>query len=214
MTTSQWVNTEPDAGALHVLLARLAEQIPAAGIDVLWIFPTRRIAIGESTVFVVAGFHPDDPERRRVITARFAVTRDRKGAATVQEKLDEHGTAPDGAVARIVHGVLRRLGEEGEQPPREQTIGGDEERWWDLIEELGGRRPEAPPPPDDSAPASADLSASATTAENDPGAPTVGAPGITDRSAPESPAGQETSATPAEASATPTSDPRDDDAPR
>ena len=141
MTTSQWVNTQPDSGALHALLMRLATVIPATTIDDLWIFPTRRIAIGESTVLVVAGFDPADAERRRVITARFAVTRDRKGVATVQEKLDEHGTAPEGAVARIVQGVLRRLGEEGEQPPREHVIEGDEDRWWELVVELGGTRP-------------------------------------------------------------------------
>lgn len=146
MTTSQWVNTEPDAGALPALLLRLSARIPATSIDELWIFPTRRIAIGESTVVVVAGLDPAEPARRRVITARFAVTRDRRGTATVQEKLDEHGTAPEGAVARIVHGVLRRLGEEGEQPPRTDTLAGDEERWWALIEELGGTRPLDPTP--------------------------------------------------------------------
>jgi hypothetical protein len=146
MTTSQWVNTEPDAGALYALLLRLSASIPATSIDELWIFPTRRIAIGESTVIVVAGFEASESARRRVITARYAVTRDRRGTATVQEKLDEHGTAPEGAVARIVHGVLRRLGEEGEQPPRTETLGGDEERWWALIEELGGYRPAAPDP--------------------------------------------------------------------
>ena len=104
MTTSQWVNTVPDAGALHALLARLAEHFPPAGIDDLWIFPTRRIAIGESTVMVVSGFDHDDAERRRVITARFAVSRDRKGVATVQEKFDEHGSAPEAAVTRVVQG--------------------------------------------------------------------------------------------------------------
>lgn len=138
-TPAKWANTEPDAGATHALLERLAERIAPTAIDEVWIFPTRRIAIGESTVFVVAA-RTEEEERSRVITARYAVTRNNRGVATVQEKIDEHGTAPAGAVARIVQGVLRRMGEEGEQPPRAERIEGDVERWWALFEEVGGRR--------------------------------------------------------------------------
>jgi phenylpropionate dioxygenase-like ring-hydroxylating dioxygenase large terminal subunit len=143
MTTTQWVNTQPDAGALPALLMRIRAHVPATAIDELWIFPSRRIASGESTVFVVAGFDPVDAERRRVITARFTVSRDRKGIASVQDRIDEHGTAPYSAIARMVQGVLRRLGEEGDQPPRQHQLEGEEARWWSLIEELGGTRPPA-----------------------------------------------------------------------
>jgi len=150
---SKWVNTEPDAGLPHALLEGLARSVPSTTIEDIWLFPTRRIATGESTVFVVAAV-ADEPDRRRVITARYLVTRDRKGTASVQEKIAEHGTAPTAAVARIVHGVLQRMGEEGEQPPRAVPVERDPERWWALIEELGGRRPEAVPEPDQSAQAS------------------------------------------------------------
>lgn len=143
-TPAKWANTEPDAGAPHALLERLAQRVPPTAIDEIWIFPTRRIAIGESTVFVVAASQ-EDPERRRVITARYAVSRSNKGVATVQEKIDEHGTAPVSAVTRIIQGVLRRMGEEGEQQPRTVPIERDLERWWTLVEELGGRRPAADP---------------------------------------------------------------------
>ena len=136
-TPAKWVNTEPDAGATHALLERLAQSIPPSGIDEVWIFPTRRIAIGESTVFVIAA-RAEAEDRSRVITARYAVTRSNKGVATVQEKIDEHGTAPAGAVARIVQGVLRRMGEEGEQPPRAEKIEGESARFWGLVVELGG----------------------------------------------------------------------------
>jgi hypothetical protein len=141
---SKWANTEPDAGSPHALLERLGRNLPSTAIEDIWLFPTRPVAAGESTVFVVAAI-TDDPERRRVITARYTVTRDRKGVATVQEQLDEHGTAPAAAVARIVQGVLQRMGEEGEQPPRAERIGRDAERWWALFEELGGHRPQPDP---------------------------------------------------------------------
>lgn len=143
---SKWANTEPDAGLPHALLERLAARVPIAVIEELWLFPTRRIATGESTVFVVAAFD-EDTEKRRVITARYAVSRDRKGVATVQEQIDEHGIAPAPAVTRIVNGVLNRMDQEGEQPPRAERIERDPDRWWALIEELGGKRPVEPPAP-------------------------------------------------------------------
>jgi hypothetical protein len=118
--------------------------VPIGTIEEIWLFPSRRIVGGESTVFVVAAFEPE-PDQRRVITARYTVTRDRKGTATVQEQLAEHGTAPAAAVTRIVSGVLHRMDEEGEQPPRAERIERDQERWWNLIEELGGQRPAAEP---------------------------------------------------------------------
>lgn len=136
---SQWVNAEPDPGLPHALLARLAERIPVGTIEEIWLFPTRRIAAGESTVFLVAAFTPQ-PEQRRVITARYTVTRDRRGTATVSEHLEEHGTAPATAVTRIVSGVLQRMDEEGEQPPRTELIERAAERWWQLVEGLGGPR--------------------------------------------------------------------------
>jgi len=140
---SKWANTEPDRGLPHALLERLTQRLPIATIEEIWLFPTRRIAAGESTIFVVAAFEPE-PDKRRVITARYTVARDRKGGATVQEFLEEHGIAPAAAITRIVNGVLHRMDEAGEQPPRAARIERDPERWWALIEELGGRRPPTP----------------------------------------------------------------------
>lgn len=137
MSSAQWANIGDDPGALHTLVERITEHVPVAAIDYLWLFPARRIAIGESIVVVIAAFDAD-PERRRVSTAHYTVARSRKGAATVNVRFDEHGSAPVGAVARIVHGVLRRLGEDTEAAPREELIGGEQERWDDLLVELGG----------------------------------------------------------------------------
>ncbi|HEX6694223.1 MAG TPA: hypothetical protein VF035_06000 [Longimicrobiales bacterium] len=138
--TTQWVNTQPDAGAVHALLASVAERVGIDAVDQIWIFPTRRIAVGESTVIVFA-LCEDDPDRRRVLTARFTVTRDKKGVAKVQDRIDEHGSAPVGSVERVVEGVLRRLGEDIEQPPRNERIDRSFEAWTDLLTELGAPRP-------------------------------------------------------------------------
>ena len=148
MSTAQWANIGDDPGALHALIERIPEQVAVTAIDYLWLFPSRRIAIGESIVVVIGAFD-EDPERRRVSTAHFTVARNRKGAATVKASFDEHGSAPVSAVPRIVQGVLRRLGEDTEASPREEQIGGDQDRWDALIVELGG------PPRVDAAPSDA-----------------------------------------------------------
>lgn len=137
--STQWVNSQPDAGALHALLLTLPSRVPISDIDHLWIFPTRKIAIGESTVVVLSLFEAD-AERRRVMTARFTVTRDKKGVATVVDKIDEYGAATLDAVSRVVEGVVRRLGEEVEQPPRDEEIGGSADTWKDVMIELGAPR--------------------------------------------------------------------------
>jgi hypothetical protein len=148
MSTAQWANIGDDPGALHALVERVPEHAPISTIDYLWLFPARRIATGESIVVVIAAF-AEDSERRRVSTAHFTVSRNRKGAATVNARFDEHGSAPVTAVPRIVQGVLRRLGEDTEASPREEQIGGEQQRWDELIVELGG-------PPRTAEPAEAD----------------------------------------------------------
>jgi hypothetical protein len=143
MSSGQWANIGEDAGALHALVERIAGHVPVSIIDYLWIFPPRRIAVGESVVVVIGAL--DEAERRRVITARFTVTRNRRGEASVTTRFDEHGTAPVDAIARIVQGVLRRLGEDTSAEPREVAVAGRTQRWDDLIVELGGRPPAAAP---------------------------------------------------------------------
>jgi hypothetical protein len=136
MIATQWVNIE-DEGALPALLRRLESDIAVERIDELWIFPTRRAAGAESTVVVVSAFD-EAAARRRVGAVHFKVVRDRKGAATVEQDMREYATAPADAVARVVEGVLRRLGDDGSQSPRWEPIAGDPERFETLIRELGG----------------------------------------------------------------------------
>lgn len=147
-TTTQWANIGEDAGATYALIQRVTEVVPVAGIDCLWIFPPRRVPAGDSTVVVVGAF--DEEARRRIITARFTVARNRKGAATVNVRFDEHGAAPVVAIPRIVQGVLRRLGEETAAEPRFVHVDGQQERWDALVIDLGGR-PTAADDPDQAA---------------------------------------------------------------
>jgi hypothetical protein len=137
MSSTGWANIGDDPGALHALTDRIPEHVAIESIDYLWLFPTRRVAVGESIVVVIGAFD-HDPERRRVSTAHFTVARNRKGAATVTATFAEHGSAPIAAVPRIVQGVLRRLGEDTEAEPREALIAGQLDRWETLIVELGG----------------------------------------------------------------------------
>lgn len=150
MSTAQWANIGDDPGALHALLERVPQHATVATIDYLWIFPARRIPIGESIVILIAAFD-EDPNQRRVSTAHFTVSRNRKGAATVNARFDEHGSAPVAAVPRIVHGVLRRLGEDTEASPREAQVCGEQERWDALLVDLGAplRTGEPATPADD-----------------------------------------------------------------
>lgn len=137
MSTQKWANIGEDAGALHALVDRVREHVAIGSIDYLWIFPARAVAAGESIVLVVGAFD-EDPERRRVITIRYTVSRNKKGEASVNTRFDEHGSAPTAAVPRIVQGVLRRLGEDVEAEPREEQISGEEARWVELVADLGG----------------------------------------------------------------------------
>jgi len=138
MNNPKWANIGEDAGSTSALLYNIAERVPIAEIDTLWIFPTRKIAIGESVVVVVAAFDADE-HRRRVFTAHFTIARTKKGDATVTMGFDEHASAPVSAVPRIMQGVLRRLGEDIEASPREEALGGDVATWDALIVDLGGR---------------------------------------------------------------------------
>jgi hypothetical protein len=135
--STQWANIGEDAGALHALLQRITGRIALPLIDYIGIFPPRRVAAGDSIVIVI-GVFDDDPARRRVHTACFTIARDRRGRATISERFDEHGSAPEAALHRVVQGVLRRLGEDADASPREEAIAGSTEAWQRLITELGG----------------------------------------------------------------------------
>jgi hypothetical protein len=143
MKPQQWLNTgAPDAGSIAALLERAAARVAADAIDEVWVFPSRRVAEGDSTVLVIAAFD-DELDRRRVITFRFIVSRSRRGAASVREIASEHGSAPTDALPRVIEGVLRRLGDDAAVPPHGNAIGGSADRWAEMVARLS-----SPPPGD------------------------------------------------------------------
>jgi len=162
MISPQWVNID-DAGALHVLLQRLASAVAVESIDALWILPTRRSAGIESTVIILSVLDPHDPLRRRVGAVRWLVTRDRKGQATVEEQMNEYALAPADALQRIVEGVMRRLGDSAIEPPQPRIVGGDPALWSELLRSLG-----APPETIDASKADADADTDADADAPDP----------------------------------------------
>jgi len=123
-----------DAGSIAALLERLNTSVPFESIDELWLFPTRRIAGVESTVVVLA-LYTDKPDRRRVATAHFKATRNKRGEAKVETDLRDHAIAPADRLTRVIDGVLRRLGDDlSTTPPRSARISAAEDRWLALIE--------------------------------------------------------------------------------
>ena len=132
MSTAPWVNTGPDDAAPDALLRRVAARLPIDAIDRIWIFPTRRAARLESTVFVIATFDAD-PGKRRVHTAHFKATRDNRGRARIEEFVLEHALAAAPSIERAVDGVIRRLGDELTGQPRVVEIRGDRQRWDGLL---------------------------------------------------------------------------------
>jgi hypothetical protein len=125
-----------EPGSLDDLLERVAMRPGVVAIDEVWLFPARKAGHGESTLFVISAFE-DDPERRRVLTARFAITRDANGAPIIEETFEEQASAPADRVARVIDGVIRRLGDEM-SPPRYGRIERSEAAWEAFRQESRG----------------------------------------------------------------------------
>jgi hypothetical protein len=82
---------------------------------------------------VVSAFE-EDLERRRVYTAQFAVSRDPNGVAIVEENIEVQASAPAERVARVLDGVIRRMGDDL-SVPRYARIAGDASAWQALRSE-------------------------------------------------------------------------------
>ena len=131
-------NPEP----LLALLVSLASRVTTEALDELWIFPPRQTPKSESALVVVSAFH-DDPERRRVLTARYKASRGADGRYTVEESLVEHAVAPADRIGRVIDGVIRRLDDDLAQlAPVPNRIEGDTERWIALLEAIGATKPQ------------------------------------------------------------------------
>ncbi len=124
---------ELEPGTLADFMDRLSSRIPVDRIEEIWIFPPRKAGFGDSTVLAVSAFEAD-PDRRRIATGQFSVTKDPKGKPIIEEAINEHGTAPADRVSRVIEGVLRRMGDDLSAVPRHITIAGDLQAWARLRE--------------------------------------------------------------------------------
>jgi len=133
--------------ALPRTLLMLGDRLGPESMDRLWIFPPRVRGRKESGLVAVSRFHPDEPERRVLLTAPYSAERTGTGLQ-VQLGLEEQGEAPPDRLPRVMDGVVRRSGDElGEA--REVELGGDPERFRELLGEfdpslLGEGEPPAP----------------------------------------------------------------------
>lgn len=122
----------PDA-PLFDLLRTLAEEITTPRIDQVWIFPPRRIEVGETSVVVVASFTETEEDRRRVFAAHYTALDD---ADEHRLAVAEYGTAPADRVGRLVEEVVERIKEGPAGAPRSVRIEGQERRWTETLHEL------------------------------------------------------------------------------
>ena len=134
MTAPSWLTGKADAASIASLVERLATQIDVTTVDQLWLFPTRRVAGVESTVFVLS--MDDQEDQRRVITAHVRATRNKRGEPTIETRLDEQATLSADRIPRVIDGVLKRLGDDFATPPSTARIDGSAERWQQLIDVL------------------------------------------------------------------------------
>ncbi|HEX6560320.1 MAG TPA: hypothetical protein VF021_12680 [Longimicrobiales bacterium] len=145
LNAPSWLTGKADAASLPALLENLGTQVDPSAVDELWLFPMRRVAGVESTVFVLSLLEPD--ERRRVITAHVRTTRNKRGEPNIETRLDEHATAPAERLPRVIEGVLKRLSDDyASTPPSHAHISCSPERWHALVEVLTSAKPTEPLP--------------------------------------------------------------------
>ena len=94
------------------LAAAVAEQIPPAEVDGVWVFSTLRY---EGREWGTAVLSRVDGDRRRIYTARYMLAVKGKERGKFEASLEEVGSGPVEALAQLLHDVQRRI--DDEQPP-------------------------------------------------------------------------------------------------
>jgi len=140
VSAPSWLTGKADAASLAAIAEALGTQVDPATVDQLWLFPTRRAAGVESTVFVLSIHEHED--RRRVVTAHIRAIRNKRGEPAIETRLVEHATAPSARVPLVIEGVLHRLGDDyASTPPSTARIDCSMERWRTLVEVLMSAKP-------------------------------------------------------------------------
>jgi hypothetical protein len=89
-----------------------AERIPAAEVDGVWVFsPVRR----DGREWGTAVLSRVDGDRRRIYTARYALAVKGKERGKFESWVEEVGSGPAEALARLVQEARRRI--DDDQPP-------------------------------------------------------------------------------------------------
>lgn len=171
--------------AIPRTLQGVLDRLGAETVDRAWVFPPRIKGRRESGLVVVSRFAADGAtERRDLFTASYAAERTGKGL-TVEWGLSEEGTAPPDRLPPVMEGVVRRAGDDEEQP-REVELAGDLQRMEDFFaeweealldptlwpraipepEDEESPEPDPPPAPDASAPDAPDAPAPDASADD------------------------------------------------
>lgn len=94
------------------LAASVAERIPPAEIDGVWVFSTLRHEGREWGTAVLARV---DGDRRRIYTARYMLQVKGKERGKFEASVEEVGSGPVEALAQLLRDAQRRI--DDEQPP-------------------------------------------------------------------------------------------------
>lgn len=129
----------PVSAPLARLLLELPSLVALERVDRAWVFPPRRRGDLETGLVVLSllGESADAEAPREVMTVRYE---HRAGAGKKEADVRSsasHGWAPAERVPRVIAGVLRRLGEEGEDPEVVE-VGGDAAGWERFAAEAAG----------------------------------------------------------------------------
>jgi hypothetical protein len=94
------------------LAAAVAEQVPPAEVDGVWVFTTLR---HEGREWGTAILSRVDGERRRIYTARYMLAIKGKERGKFEASVAEVGSGPVEALAQLLNDAQRRI--DDEQPP-------------------------------------------------------------------------------------------------
>ncbi len=106
------------SGGWPRLAAAVAEQIPAADIDGVWVFSTLRREGREWGTAVLSRL---DGSRRRIYTARYLLLLKGKERGKFEASVEEVGSGPVEALAQLLRDAQRRI--DDEHPPQPVTPG-------------------------------------------------------------------------------------------
>jgi len=100
------------AGGWARLAAAVGEQIPPNEVDGVWVFSTLR---REGREWGTAVLSRVDGDRRRIYTARYMLGVKGKERGKFEASVEEVGSGPAEALAKLVQEAQRRI--DDEQPP-------------------------------------------------------------------------------------------------